>query len=105
MEEFEERAEYQNKQWTRTVGDRTVPYTAHELLNEQIQAMKYGDKTTYQTALDYVEGGSLLVYYYDVQQFLDGLGINPTGKEYTNEKSWRLYCHLVAREITKMLEA
>ena len=72
------------------------------MLRKQIDYMRYNNRTTYQTALDYVEGGSFLVYHTDVQDFLKTLDINPSGKEYTDEKAWRLYCHLIAREMTKL---
>lgn len=78
--------------------------TAIEMLVGQIDYMKHNDRTTYQTAIDWVEGGSLLIYHYEVKDFLNDLGINPTGKEYSDEKSWKLYCHLVAREMTKLYE-
>ena len=74
-------------------------------LKAQIKAMRYGERTTYQTALDWVEGGGALIYHTDVKEFLNNLGINPTHQEYSDDKSWRLYCHLVAREITKLVEA
>lgn len=37
--------------------------------------------------------------YYDIQQYLNGLGINPDGQEYSNDKSMRLYHYLIFREI------
>lgn len=73
-------------------------------LIDQIDYMRYNNRTTYQTALDWVECGSALIYHAEVKEFLNSLGINPTGTEYSNEKSWRLYCHLVAREMTKLYE-
>jgi hypothetical protein len=99
LENFAESADY-----TRNNGEpNATPLTE---LKKQIDYMRRNGRTIYQTALDYVERCSLLVYYGDVKEFLNNLGINETGKEYSDEKSWRLYCHLVAREITKLyLEA
>ena len=54
----------------------------------------------YKTALDYVEGGSLLVYYYDVQKFLKDL--LHSDREYSDDKAWKLYCHLCARTIANL---
>ena len=34
-----------------------------------------------------------------INEFLNGLGINPTGKEYDAEKSARLYTYLIYKEI------
>lgn len=73
-------------------------------LVEQLDYMRYGNRSIYQTALDWVEGGSALIYHIEVKEFLNSLDINPTGTEYTDEKSWKLYCHLVAREMSKLYE-
>ena len=73
-------------------------------LREQIDAMRYGTRSLYQTALDYAEGGSLLVYYDDVRDFLK-LILEQTDEEsqrYSDGKVWRLYCHLIARTIANL---
>lgn len=54
--------------------------------------------TLYHAVKKMVQGGSFLCYYNDVKNFLNGLGINPENKEYSDEKSWELYCHLIARD-------
>jgi hypothetical protein len=61
-------------------------------------------QTTYQQAKYLVEGGAFLVYYQDIKEFLNGLGINPNNKEYSNSQSWDLYRHLIASEIVKIVE-
>jgi len=38
-------------------------------------------------------------YYSDVEDFLNGLGINPDGKKYSDEQMMRLYSYLIWREI------
>ena len=73
-------------------------------LREQIDAMRHEGRSVYQTALDYVEGGSLLVYYGDCRDFLQMI-LEQTAEEsarYSDEKVWRLYCHLIARTIAKL---
>ncbi len=52
--------------------------------------------TIYHAAAYMVQGGCFIVYYDDVKNFLNGLGINPNNKEYSDEKSWELYKHLIA---------
>jgi len=37
--------------------------------------------------------------YFEIKTFLNNLGINPTGKEYSPEKSETLYYNLIFREI------
>ena len=73
-------------------------------LREQIDAMRYGDRSIYQTALDYVEGGSFLVYYDDAREFLKTIleQSDEESQRYSDEKVWRLYCHLVARTMANL---
>jgi hypothetical protein len=52
--------------------------------------------TDYQAGAYMVQNGRFLCYYSDVKDFLNSLGINPENKEYTDEKSWELYKHLIA---------
>lgn len=75
-------------------------------LRDQIHAMAYGGRSIYQIGLDYVEGGSLLVYYTSQREFLRRL-LDETQEEadrYSDDKVFKLYCHLVAREIAKLYE-
>lgn len=105
LERFEESAEYADEhdiQYSPS-GDE-IPHTPLDMLVDQISHMEYNNRGTYKTALDWVEGGGALIYHGEVKDFLNSLGINPTNQEYTDDKSWRLYCHLVAREITKLVE-
>lgn len=57
----------------------------------------------YNTIKYMVDGGNFLIYHHDVKKFLNRLGINPAKKEYSNNKSWELYRHLIAREGVKLL--
>lgn len=73
-------------------------------LREQIDAMQYGNRSIYQTALDYVEGGSLLIYYGDCRKFLQEI-LEQTDEEaarFSDDKVWRLYCHLIARTMANL---
>lgn len=79
--------------------------TSEQAITEQINYMRIGNDNNYQTALHLVQGGSFLIYHYQVKDFLNSLGINPDNKEYTDQQSWDLYCHLVAREIQKIVNA
>lgn len=60
--------------------------------------------TIYHAGAYMVQGGCFLIYYADVKEFLNGLGINPQNKEYTDEKSWELYKHLIASNCEKLFE-
>ena len=51
-----------------------------------------------------VESGCFLCYYHQVIEFIKTLNLNGTDKEYTAEQSWRLYCHLIAREGARILD-
>lgn len=79
-------------------------YTVEELV-EQVKALKcYVLPTNYHAVKHMAEGGCFLIYHYQVKEFLDGLGINPTNKEYDTAKSWELYCHLIARDAQLIIE-
>lgn len=64
-------------------------------LKSQIKAVKYGNMSDSE-AIDYIiQGGQFLIYYYDVKNFLNRLGINPDNKVYSDNKSWQLYKNLI----------
>lgn len=73
-------------------------------LREQIDAMRHEGRSVYQTALDYVEGGSFLVYYGDCRDFLKMIleQSDDEANRYSDEKVWRLYCHLIARTMANL---
>jgi hypothetical protein len=50
---------------------------------------------------DYLQGIPFNFYFYDadIEDFLNGLGINPKGKKYTSDQMWDLYSLLIWREI------
>lgn len=73
-------------------------------LKEQINLMKYGNRTTYAIAKDWVEGGGALIYFGDVIDWLKTLNLDEN-RQYSEQESWDLYVHLLAREISKMVEA
>ena len=73
-------------------------YTPEELKAEVTHLMKMGCPTIYHAVRKMVEGGMFLIYNGDVVEFLNGLGINPKGKQYDVSDGFRLYCHLLARD-------
>jgi hypothetical protein len=106
LDEFEETAEYANANSSDEYKLTHEPYTALNMLKQQITAMEYGNRGTYKTALDWVEGGSALIGYDEQREFLANL-LEETPEEaqrFSDDKVFRKYCHLVAREITKLVE-
>lgn len=75
-----------------------------EGIREDMEAVKYGNMGDYQAIKSLVDGGAFEVYHVDVQNFLNGLGINEEKKEYDTVESWELYKHLIAREALKLLK-
>ena len=76
-------------------------------LVHQLDSLRYGNKSIYQAAIDYVEGGSLLVYYDSQRKFLQEL-LEETDQEanrYPDDKVFKLYCHLVARTMNQLYDA
>lgn len=107
LEYFEESVEYAREQLPglRNYENRKAITPLTEL-KYQIAYMRHHDRTTYQTALDWVEGGSALVYYDDQRKFLQDIlkQSDEESQRYSDDKVFRLYCHLIAREITKLVE-
>lgn len=54
---------------------------------------------------DYLNGLPFDFFYYygDIKDFLNSLGINSQGKEYTDEQSAKLYHYLIYKEVYKAL--
>ena len=102
LEQFEERA--RDELGDNYLKNRNIHKEAVRLLREQMDAMQYGGQSIYQTGINYAEGGSLLVYYYDQRNFLRDL-LEQTQEEadkYSDYKVFKLYCHLVARTIARL---
>lgn len=60
--------------------------------------------TTYNKVYEMVQGGCFLCYYHQVIEFIKTLNLNNSEAKYDAEDTWRLYCHLIAREGAKILE-
>lgn len=89
--------------WPKNYGAGTVGL---QNLKDQLDSMRYNNRSIYQTALDYVEGGSYLVYYYDQRAFLQKLleETDAEAAQYSDDKVFRLYCHLIARTMANLYE-
>jgi len=74
-------------------------------LREDMEAVKYGNMGNYQALKRLVEGGNFLIYNQDIEDFLNGLGINPDGKEFSHMDMFNTYSHLIAREGMNLLNA
>lgn len=97
LEEFAETAGYE-----RDNGNPGA--TPLSCLVAQIDYMRYGNRSIYQTALDWVEGSSALVYYDDCRKYLAEL-LQETPEEaarFSDDKVWRKYCHLIARTMAQL---
>jgi hypothetical protein len=75
-------------------------FTPEELKEQATHLMKtHRDcPTIYHAVRHMAEGGCFLIYNGDIVEFLNGLGINPKGKQYDVADSFKLYCHLIARD-------
>lgn len=79
-----------------------LEYQSMNELKENVKALQC--QSNYNAIIDMVEGGTFLIYNIDVKEFINSLGINPTGKEFDTQKTWNLYKHLIAREGANLLE-
>lgn len=89
--------------WPKNYGGGTVGL---QNLVDQVDAMRYNNRTIYQTALDYVEGGGYLVYFYDCRDYLQKL-LQQTDAQagvYSDDKVWKTYCHLMARTMAQLYD-
>jgi len=74
--------------------------TVKEALRSQINHMKYGVDTDYTSAYRMVEGGGFLIYTDDINNFIISLNLNNnSNKNFDDMDTFKLYCHLIAREI------
>lgn len=71
-------------------------------LKDQLRSFDYMP-TDYAKGKYMAEGGTFLIYYKDQREFLDGLGINPDGKEYPDHKVFEQYCHLIGRQVAELV--
>lgn len=97
LENFAETAGYE-----RDNGNPTA--TPLSCLVSQIDYMRHGDRSIYATALDWVEGGSALVYYGEQREFLAEVleQTDDDHAKFSDERVFKLYCHLVARTMAKL---
>lgn len=97
LEYFAETAGYE-----RDNGNPTA--TPISCLVSQIDYMRHNNRSIYATALDWVEGGSALIYFGEQRDFLaETLEQTPEESDrYTDAKVFKLYCHLVARTMSKL---
>lgn len=58
--------------------------------------------TLYHAGKHMAEGGCFLIYNGDIADFLNGLGINPTGKQYDEMRSFNLYSHLCGLAVERI---
>ena len=96
-----------NKVVKEMIQKHILEYQTINELRENVKVLtnsKTMTKTTYQALEVMTEGGMFLIYNVDIKDFINSLGINPSGKEYDTQKTWNLYKHLIAREGVKLLE-
>lgn len=93
-----------NKEVVNKIREHILEFYNLEDLRAEIEGLDYISDYYYHRAKYMVQGGCFLCYYHNVKEFLNSLGINPTNKEYSDDKSWELYKHLIAREVEKLLK-
>lgn len=71
----------------------------------QMEAMKDSQHPTpWSWGEEIAKGGSYLIYTEDMNSFLDELKINPKGKTFSDEKTFKTYTSLIGRESAKLYE-
>ena len=97
LEYFAETAGYE-----RDNGNPTA--TPISCLVSQIDYMRYGNRSIYATAIDWVEGGSALIYYTEQRDFLKELlqESDSEAEQFSDTQVFKKYCHLVARTMAQL---
>jgi hypothetical protein len=54
-------------------------------------------------AKNIVQGGNFHIYYDDVRNFIESLGLRKSKPEYNDDETWNLYVNLMAREIKNLI--
>ena len=85
---IEESKKYLYQEFNKVAGH---PYNLNKFPNEQ-------DRFA-----DYMGGIPFLFEFetYKIEEFLNGLGINPEGKKFEANKVWQLYTYLIFKELKK----
>lgn len=80
-------------------------YDNVEHLRADVNAVKgYGGRNTDWSAGQYLaKSGNFLIATQDMENFLNSLGINPTGKKYPADKVFETYTSLIGREVANIL--
>ena len=81
--------------------DDVTKFSPIQALKSQVDYMQ--GLSAYHTGLDLVDGGKFLIYYTEINEFLNGLGINNNRELFSDVKSWKQYRHLIAREINNLV--
>jgi len=86
----------------------TIKEAANHLYNEFVRVANYPNNlkripNDQKRFSDYLSGLPFRFHFshYDVSNYLNSLGINPTGKEFDSEKSMHLYHYLIYAEMIK----
>lgn len=77
--------------------------TKKDALKKQINYMRFPGESDYQCAKRFVTDGNFLISDWDIKRFINSLGINKERKKYDRQKTFDLYRHLIAREISQMM--
>lgn len=97
LENFAETAEWERN----NDNPKATPISC---LVDQIDYMLWGDRSVYATAIDWVEGGSALIYFDEQREFLAEL-LEETKEEanrFSDNQVFKKYCHLVARTVAQL---
>lgn len=78
-------------------------YDSPEDFIQQMDAMDYLP-TKWHAGEELAKGGNYMVYYDEQREFLDGLKINPKGKEFSDDRVFQTYTSLIGRESAKLYD-
>lgn len=77
--------------------------TALDNLKDQVAVFTWMP-SVYKAGYHMAEGGTFLIYTEDMEAFINSLGINPTGKRFSDNEVFERYCHLIGRQVAELVK-
>ena len=101
--EIEEQGKSNRQEVSDKIQDHILEYyDSEEDFVKQMEAM--GTTNMWKAGEEIARGGSYLIYNGDMNDFLEGLKINPKGKKFDDEKIFNTYTSLIGRESARLYD-
>lgn len=95
-----------NSKFVKTkVQNHVKKYYGIKALRDQVNYIKRHRVTNdYQVGKQLVRGGDFLIYNGDIKKFIKSLKLNNGNRNYSDDRSWELYQHLIGTAVQDMVK-